>query len=291
MCNAFGGIILLAVLVVLLTSKEKSQSATSSDSQEMLQRRLVLAEADIQQSLRLLAELSAKTNDDRLKAQIALLAVRNELKDSLQQTRDAFTRESKDLETVNAADPSERLKFLNAELAVAKTHKLEAQNSLAATDENIKRLKQRLLDMERQVSDKLNDLQRPLRLPREHETGKRVVYVIARYGHIYPCRNSDLSRNEIDINWISKHGGEIAEPIPGKGLDPTINLRGLESYFSGQPRESVYLVFCVFEDSFPAFIRARQLAVASGVAYGWEPFREADGPVAFGETGHTPKAQ
>jgi len=185
----------------------------------------------------------------------------------------------------------QRLKFLNAELLAAKTHKLEAQNSLVATDENIKRLKQRLADVERQVSDNLNDLQRPLRLPREHETGKRVVYVIARYGHVYPCRNSDLSRNEIDINWISKHGGEIAEPIPGKGLDPTINLRGLESYFSGQPRESVYLVFCVFEDSFPAFIRARQLAVASSVAYGWEPFREADGPVAFGETGHTPKAQ
>jgi hypothetical protein len=51
------------------------------------------------------------------------------------------------------------------------------------------------------------------------------------------------------------------------------------------------VVFCVFEDSFPAFIRAKQLAVASGLSYGWEPFRIQDGPVSFGERGHTPNPQ
>src|SRR5579863_9001463 len=65
LCNAFGGIILLAVLVVLLTSKEKSQSATSSDSQEMLQRRLALSQTNLQQSLQLAASLNAKANDPR----------------------------------------------------------------------------------------------------------------------------------------------------------------------------------------------------------------------------------
>src|SRR5579871_6882881 len=49
MCNAFGGIILLAVLVVLLTSREKSQSATKGDSLERLQRRVALAQTNLQQ--------------------------------------------------------------------------------------------------------------------------------------------------------------------------------------------------------------------------------------------------
>lgn len=62
LCNAFGGIILLAVLVVLLTSKEKSQSATASDSQEMLQRRLALSQTNLQQSLQLAASLNAKAS-------------------------------------------------------------------------------------------------------------------------------------------------------------------------------------------------------------------------------------
>ena len=291
MCNAFGGIILLAVLVVLLTSKEKSQSATSSDTQEMLERRLALAEANQQQSLQLAASLRAKANDDSLKQQVALLSTRKELRDGLQQIRDAVAQNSKELDTASAADPSERLKFLNAELAAAQARKLAVQNSLSAADENIKRIKQRLADLARQMTAKLNDLQRPLRLPKEHETGKRVVYFIARYGYIYPCRDADLSRNERDISWTSKLDGTIAEPIRGRGLDPIANPHGLEAYFNNESKDTVYVVFCVFEDSFPAFIRAKQLAVARGVAYGWEPFRNSDGPVAFGESGHTPKAQ
>lgn len=267
MCNAFGGIILLAVLVVLLTSKEKSQSATASDTQEMLQRRLALAVDNLQQSLQLASSLRAKANDDRWKQQIALLSDRNELQGTLQQTRDAVTRDNKELDSASAADPAERLKFLNSELAAAQARKLEVENSLAAVGENIKRLKQRLADMERQVTAKLNELQRPLRLPREHETDKRVTYIIARYGHIYPCRNADLSRNETDINWTSKLDGEIAEPIRGKGFDPFVDSRGLANYFGNQSRDTVYVVFCVFDDSFPAFVRARQLAVDSGVAY------------------------
>jgi len=46
--------------------------------------------------------------------------------------------------------------------------------------------------------------------------------------------------------------------------------------------DSVYVAFCVYEDSFPAFIRAKQLASDCGLAYGWEPFQLSDGPVSFG---------
>jgi hypothetical protein len=253
-------IILLAVLVVLLTSKEKSQSATASDSQEMLQRRLALAETNLQQSLQLAASLNTKANDARWKQQMTLLSTRKELQDSIQQIHDTVLQSSQELDAANAADPAERLKFLNAELATAQTRKLEVQNSLAAAEENINRLKQRVADMGKQVTAKLDELQ---------------------------CRNSDLSRNETDINWTSTLDNEIAEPIQGKGLDPN----AVASYFSGLSSDEVYVVFCVYEDSFPAFIRAKQSTVASGVAYGWEPFRDQDGPVSFGENGHIPKAQ
>ncbi len=195
LCNAFGGIILLAVLVVLLTSKEKTQSSKAADSQEMLQRRLAIAQTDLQRSQQLAASLKAKANDERFKQQVALLSTRKNLQDAIQQTRDTDAQNSKDLDTANAVDPSERLKFLNAQLAAAQAHKLDAKNSLAAAEENTQRLKQRLADLERQVTAKLDELQRPLRLPKEHETGKRVIYIIVRYGHIYLCRNFDLSRN------------------------------------------------------------------------------------------------
>jgi hypothetical protein len=287
LCNAFGGIILLAVLVVLLTSKEKSQSATKSDSQEMLQRRLALAQNNLQESLQLAATLNVKANDPKWKQQIALLSTRKELQDSIQQIHDTVLQNGKELDAANAADPAERLKFLNAELATAQARKLEAENSLAATEDNVKRLKQRLADMEGQVTAKVNELQRPLRLPKEHETEKQSIYIIVRYDHIYPCRNSDLSRNEADINWTIGTDNEVAEPIHGRGLDPN----AVGPYFSSLSGNDVYVVFLVFEDSFPAFIRAKQSAIASGISYGWEPFRNEDGPVVFSETGHTTKPQ
>ena len=292
LCNAFGGIILLAVLVVLLTSKEKSQSSTSSDSQEMLQRRLAIAQTNLQQSLQLAASLHAKANDEHWKQQVTLLSARKELQEKIQQTRDAVAQNSKELDAASAADPSERLKFLNAELATAQARKLEMKNSLAAAEENIKRLKQRLADMESQVTAKFNELQRPLRLPREHETGKRVIWIIARYGHIYPCRNADLSRNETDINWTVQLDSEIAEPVRGRGVDPILNPGELSNFFGHQSNEEIYLAFNVYEDSFPAFIQAKQIAIRKGFAYGLDFQRIADGPVRFTHGhGYTPKPQ
>jgi hypothetical protein len=292
LCNAFGGIILLAVLVVLLTSKEKSQSATRSDSQEMLQRRLVIAQADLRQSLQLAATLKAKANDPHWKQQLSLLSSRKELQDAIHQIRDAVVQNSKELEAANAADPAERLKLLNAELATAQAHHLEVKNSLAAAEENITRLKQRWSDMERQVTAKLDELQRPLRLPKEHDTGKRVVWIIVRYGHIYPCRNADMSRNEADINWITEPDGETAEPIRGRGIDPVQNPGELNNYFNQQSREEIYFAFNVFEDSFPAFIQAKEIAIKNGLAYGLDFQRVADGPVHFTRGyGYTPKPQ
>ena len=258
----------------------------------MLQRRLVLAQTNLKQSLQLSASLHTKANDDRWKQQIALLSTRKELQDAIQQVRDTVAQNSKELDTASAADPAERLKFLNAELATAQARKLEAENSLAAAKENIKRLEQRLADMEQQVTAKLNELERPLRLPKEHDTGKQVVWLIARYGHIYPCRNADLSRNETDINWTTELDTEIAEPIPGRGIDPIQNPSALSNYFGLQSGEDIYIAFNVFEDSFPAFIQAKQIAIRNGLAYGLDFQRIADGPLRFTHGhGYTPKPQ
>jgi hypothetical protein len=290
MCNAFGGIILLAVLVTLLTSKERDSAGTASDTQEMLQRRLATAQANLHQSLALKDSLQAKANDGRWKAQVSLLEARRRIQDEIKTIRDLAAQNTRELDASASTDPADRMKNLNAQLAAANARKLDVQNSLAASKENTKRLNTRLAGLEKQASDLVNESQRQLRLPKEHETGKRVIYVIARYGRIYPCRNSDLSRNETDIDWTSTLSNETAQPKQGKGID-TANEAALKSYFRNLSGTSVYVAFCVFQDSFPAFIRAKQFATDTGLAYGWEPFQLSDGPVSFGPVGHTPKPQ
>ncbi len=291
LCNAFGGIILLAVLVVLLTSKEKNQSATSSDSQEMLQRRLALAKSNLQQSLQLQTSLQTRANDERWKTQVSLLATRQQIQGEIKVIRELAAQNAKELDVTASTGPAERMKNLNAQLAAAQAKKLEAQNSLAASKENVQRLNVRLAGLEKQAADLVSESQRQLRLPKEHETGKRVIYIIARYGRIYTCRNSDLSRNETDIAWSSTLSSEIAVPKKGKGIDPNANAAALRTYFRNQSGSSVYMVFCVFEDSFRAFNCAKQFATESGLAYGWDPFQLSHGPVSFSAVGHVPKPQ
>jgi hypothetical protein len=290
MCNAFGGIILLAVLVTLLTSKERDTATGASDTQEMLQRRLALAKATLQQSLHLRASLQAKADDGRWKTQVSLLDTRRKIQDEIKAIRELAAQSAKELDASASSDPTERMKSLNAQLAVAQARKLETQNSVAASKDNAKRLNARLVGLEKQATDLVNESQRQVRLPKEHETGKSVIYIIARYGRIYPCRNSDLSRNETDIDWTSALSSETARPKQGRGIDPA-NAATLRTYFRNLSGNSAYVAFCVFEDSFPAFVRAKQLATESGLAYGWEPFQFSDGSVSFGPVGHTPKPQ
>ena len=151
--------------------------------------RLALAQTNLDDSLRLESAMQARANDRRWKQQMALLSTRKNLQDAVQEAHDRVKKNTRNFETANAPDPADRLRFLNSELADERVKKLEVQNSLKAAEENIRRLEQRLADMQQQIKAKLNDLQRPLRLPMEHETDKSVVYVIVRYGHIYPCRN------------------------------------------------------------------------------------------------------
>src|SRR5262249_36573734 len=152
-------------------------------------------------------------------------------------------------------------------------------------------LNSRISSLENQVSALVNESQRKLRLPKEHDTSKRVVYIIARHGRIYPCRNRDFSRNEVDIEWSDGETTERALPRVNRGIDIAKNPEAMRAYFRNLPDRSVYLVFCVFEESFPAFIQAKQIAVESGMTYGWEPYRLVDGAVAFSESGYTPKPQ
>jgi hypothetical protein len=293
MCNAFGGIILLAVLVVLLTSKEKIQSATAADSTEMLQRRVALAQTNLQQSLQLAASLQAQAHDDRWKTQVSLLATRQQLEDEIKLIRDLAARNARELDANAGSDPAERLKKLNAQIADEELKKLEAENKIAASREEQQQVAARLTTLEKQMVEVAKQSQRELRLPREHDTDRQVVYIIVLFGHIYPCRNADMTRNETDIKWTDKTGVEFADPLKTRGFDPVANAAQLRTYFTAQAHNSVYVVFIASQDSFPAFIRAKQLAIESALPYGWVPWRASlDGPLSFSMGGgNVPRPQ
>jgi hypothetical protein len=291
MCNAFGGIILLAVLVVLLTSKEKTQSA-SADSTKMLERRVALAQTNLQQSLQLAAALHAQAGDDRWKTQVSLLAERQQLEEQLKLIRDLAAKNAEEIDANASSDPGERLKKLDAQLTDAEVKKLEEQNKIDASKEEKKRVAAQLDVLEKKMENVVKQSQKELRLPREHNTDRQVVYVIVMYGRVYFCHNLDMTRNETDIKWTDRGGVEYSDPRKSKGLDPVANAAQLRASFTTEAHNSMYVVFLTLGDSFPAFIRAKQLAVDSGLPYGWIPWQVSlDGPLCFSTSGYTPSPQ
>jgi hypothetical protein len=292
MCNAFGGIILLAVLVVLLTSREKIQSATKADSTKMLRRRLELAQTNLQLSLQRSATLHATANDDRWKTQVSLLTTRQELEDEIKGIRELAAQGEKEIDANAGSDPSEVLKQLDAQIAANSVKKLAAQNSLAASSDEKKRVAARLVGLEKQLSDAIKLSQRELRLPREHDTERQAAYAIVIYGRVYFCRNADMTRNDRDIVWTQKLGAEYAAPIKSKGLDPVANAAELRAYFTAQSHNSVFIDFIALADSFPTFLRAKELAGESGIPYGWVPWKmDQVEALSFAPNGYMPRPQ
>jgi len=292
MCNAFGGIILLAVLVVLLTSREKSQSAKAANSTEMLQRRLALAKTNLQQSLQLAASLHDKANDDRWRTQVSLLATRQQLENEIRLIRELAAQNAKEIDANASSEPTERLRKLNVEIAQGEMKKLLEQNKIDESNDEKKRVAAQLAAAEKQMAETAQKSQRELRLPREHDTARQAVYAIVMYGRVYFCKNADMSRNETDIKWTDRGDDEFADPRKDKGLDPVANAAQIRAYCKAQLRNSVFIDFIALDDSFPAFLQAKQLAVESGMPYGWLPWRMgADGPISFSENGYMPRPQ
>jgi hypothetical protein len=291
MCNAFGGIILLAVLVVLLTSKEKTQSA-AADSTKMLERRVALAQTNLQQSLQLAATLHAQAGDSRWKTQVSLLTERQKLEAEIKTIRDLAARNTEDIDANASSDPSERMKKLDAQLTEEEVKKLEEQNKIDASKEEKKRLSAQLDVLEKQMEELAKQSQQELRLPREHNTDRHVIYVIVIYGRIYICTHADLTRNETDIKWTDRGGVEYVDCRKDKGLDPVANAAQLQTFFTDLEHSGAYVVFLTLGDSFPAFIRAKQLAVECRLPYGWMPWQVSiDGPLCFSDSGYTPSPQ
>jgi hypothetical protein len=132
---------------------------------------------------------------------------------------------------------------------------------------------------------------RKLRLPREHETTKEPVEILVRYGRVYPvqlyARGASSGFNSGMIQ-LQTAGTELRElsPIPGKGVDPANNLRGLINYYRQLPRNA-YLVFRVYGDSFGQFNLAKEAASRLGVELSWSPL-EDDARIMMGFGGGAP---
>ncbi len=111
-----------------------------------------------------------------------------------------------------------------------------------------------------------------LRLPNLTQTTKRPWTVIVRYGKIYPLDLMPPARGARPAhNDRAVVRQPYLEPRAGQGDDPEQGVAKMVRDFTAGANTNFYFAFCVYEDSFNAFVRARDEAARLGFQYGWDP--------------------
>ncbi len=289
MCNLFGGIILIALLISLIArDSETAKTVTEADikAKEMLEKKLQQAKEELNQAQIFNQKLAAQLGDPGRSEQIKLLERREDVADAFDDLKKELQTAQEEL--VQTAESVEQMEQMKKER--------EAENQLMAKQEEEEQkrnaeLAAELDDLQKRLTQEMNQRVRKLRLPREHETSKEPVEILVRYGRIYPVQlyargaSSGFNSGMIQLQTAGQDLRELS-PVPGKGVDPSNNLRGLLNYYKQLPRNA-YLVFRVYGDSFGQFNIAKEAASRLGVELSWAPL-EDDARIMMGFGGGAP---
>jgi hypothetical protein len=112
-----------------------------------------------------------------------------------------------------------------------------------------------------------------MRLPNISDTTKKPWAVIIRYGRLYPLDTlaADGRGAPVRNNRTLSRQAQYVEPRLGLGDEPEQGVASMAQAFKDSGQTNFYFAFWVYDDSFPAFISAREAAARLGFQYGWEP--------------------
>lgn len=273
MCDAFGSIVLMAVLVSLLAQQTKKQSplpSGASDTLEIFQRRIQQAEADLKDMIVANANLNQQLQGSQDLA--ALIQRRQQLRDELTSLNQKHSSKKSTMSGEQSRDPVVRQKQIEAAIRQAAVEKTSMENALAAQVGQNRDLGVSIAQLQTQLATVKEQEVRRLRLPKETGTTKTPLFVLLWEGKAFPVRlGPDQQNPAVERRDAGKDSTHLA-PISGQGMNPALLVNVVRQWPSGE----YYVVFGVFEDSFSSFQAARQSVANAGYNYGWQPFRKND---------------
>jgi hypothetical protein len=112
-----------------------------------------------------------------------------------------------------------------------------------------------------------------MRLPNLSNTSKQSWPVIIFSGRLYPLDVLSTDGRGVPLrnDRTLSHQARYVEPRPGLGDEPEQGVAQMVEAFKASGKTNYYFAFWVYDDSFEAFMRARETATRLGFQYGWEP--------------------
>lgn len=260
MCNAFGGVMFLAMLLAILTQFTEAPSAAAEEARQREQRREQAA----------LARQAAQLREELAKARAqAAAAARLHPHRAL-----ASLLESKARQNESAA---EELAKAEAAAAEANLRAEEAEAAKAAVEKRVEQAKGQARDALGAIKDQRADATRQIRMPQIRRLAKSPFWLIVRWNRLYmlhqPTRFSFIgSANERDVRQTRYEGYAEYEPLNDRGVDlggPWKQSAEVASLLNGVAKDRQVLYFAVYPDSFTTFRAVRDFLVDRGYDYFW----------------------
>ena len=298
MCNAFGGIIMIAILVALLIKDTKQAEKGPSDAAQasLVQRKLKQARDDLENTQKF------KDRLEKTLQQSGEAAKQVQERDALKrQVEDAIARATA-AESLLKSAPEKTEGRLKKD--TVENQKAAAQREIAELEKKAKELSEKLAELEKALSDAR--AKRTIELgppPVEQDTTKSPFNIIFRHNRLYPLfvpGPGGVVKNETTLRWTPLAAGDEVEPIVGTGIDAEKNEAALRDFIAALRKinasldagAQLYVASYVYKDSFPAYLTFKKhfTLAKTGIDQGWQPAPNDDN-LRFGESGFKPKKQ
>jgi hypothetical protein len=292
MCNAFGGIVIIAILVALLM-RETGKTPVPGDAQSQAVAALQLpgteAQLKVEQALLeklknevqahgVLAKLVQKLNDLVTQRQQIIAALKNV--DSKGKEAEAKVRGIIGTLENEIADKGKKRGEMKAQSAAISKEVLDLKAL-------IEQLRVELKKWGGQENSRVT--KRP---PREQQSARPSFNFVIRFGELFPVqeyKNGQIPLSSTYIDW----NGDEARLKKGSGLKIDTHKTEILSLLNSLPSGpmGVDVVSYVYSDSFEAFIAFQKLRQAqSSLEGGWEPVT-GEGNISFSNSGTRPANQ
>lgn len=269
-CSMFGAITLIAILVALLARSGQAVVKTDGKAEaEILERRIVTAEADLKAAQQLREQPNpvehpafavALTEKRKLTAALEVARARRE-----EATQALVARTS-----AQDANVSQEVKELAASRSALERRTAELVNTLSSRGQDIARLKSRAEDLEKQLGEERRSRVIALRLPKERARTKRAFSLIVKFGMVYAVCDSTMTRNTRSITWTTDGNRYVSTPIETMGMSPNSDAESIATLLRTVSPSEFYITYFVYPDSITAFRAVRAQAVAAGFDVGFE---------------------
>jgi len=257
-CNAFGGLLFLAILLTLLVQMRSHDDSGSSQK--------VVSQVEIE---RLALEVkTAQRRREELSAQVAKLSQLAGKMDAspLQQKANAIEELQKKLEPLLSQIQSE------SQLVESMLREMrEIEEQMANLEVELPRAREDLAQAKKNLSDSLTSRQQSVEAPVERMTLKSAICLLMRYNRVYLVFRDDmnLAVNTEHVEDVSSGKNITVRPTPSKGWDITSDA-GLERFKTllvDTSPEDRFVSIAVWPDSYGNFEKIKSIMIERNFNY------------------------